>query len=189
MFPIHSQKHDQTPSGQTLIENWVLLFLHPYQKPPIVKRYSSAPWSQLLRVLFDSFLFWGMGTEAFHVCLLSCVSVGINAMAKVTSLSFTVSRSMDLVLTHGFHVSSGSTDHKHQHSPPLLHRPRVPFAALCDYTGPWTSPWHQTAGQASQVNMAPGSSMAHRYPHDFEVQHDRWTPTCLRIPASWTAWF
>lgn len=63
MLPMYSLEHGQTPSSQTLKENWVLPLLCSCENPSAVETYSSASLSQFLSVVFSSFLssllFWG----------------------------------------------------------------------------------------------------------------------------------
>lgn len=144
-----------------------------------MKHYSSAPLSQLLRVLFDSFLFWEMGTEAFHVFLLSRVSVGTDKCHGKSNF-LVLYMDMDLVLTHGLHVSMvsiGSSDHRHQHGPLLLHRPLISLQLSVTTQAPghhhglrWPdrplrSIWHQAAAWLTDNHMTSRYSMTVGSPH------------------------
>lgn len=170
---------------------------------------------QFLGVLFDGFLFrlllskgvavrWeqGLSQKLSMFIFHNYNSDVINTMGKVASTPFTVRGNTD----HDFHMVSGDstdhgfphglpyqlsdTDHRHQHSPLLLHRPQTPSQSLSAAQAKGISivsdgntghshqqaptlsqvTWLQAAVQTRDINMAFRGGRGLRYHHRFSLQ-------------------
>jgi hypothetical protein len=118
VLPTYSLEHGETLSGQPLKETRVLPA--PEQKPSIVERYITSCLTQLLRVLFDGFLFgrsllerggWGAGSSLLCSSFLS-MSIVIDNTGKDASLPLPIGGSTG----HRFHLVSGNSTGIHMAS-------------------------------------------------------------------------
>ena len=149
-------EHAQIPSDLLLMENPVLP-AYPCQKPSLVENYASVFYHNFQE--FSSMAFclgcygfeglrWGklLSQKPSMSPFLNCEPAVINTMSKIASLSFTVDHgltygvwcgaqtsTLSLMSVHAIDlstISSGTTDHEHEHSPLLLHGEWVPAQSL-----------------------------------------------------------